>query len=575
MVHLHSVPYSSTPPSTITENSLLNPAAGDLTVTSHRRDCQCRNDLTSFGIMESAPITKAHDHARAASLATRTADTAVAVAEHAQAAGEFAKAADGTGNIEAARTLRLLEQHHQKLSAQLSAVLKQPSELTSQNSVDDEIPETDEKYGNEQDESKPRKPPIPTLSQQRQLGLSRASTSSIANNLASARGIKSKYPSHPLAPSISSDHAPGNLEVRPRNKDGSTRSREQTHNNHSRPGWAPPVIPEDVAAEEGGGDSLKSSSAPPAAPPPSEEGFSRFYSTFGSLINRLSAPLAFAGLPLITEESGTSEGAAATTSPGPTTPEPAPQQPKWTVPPSHTSATVEPDLKKIYSRATLRSLPPDLKAVDSFYVVPTSGHTVTYAGILHHETKERRRVAASIHGGNEDDDHDDEDFVDAQEVQTPSAPVSAATRKRVGKKTSEKDLYNAIEELQLENTSLKEALDKVSKRLHAFELNSQSSHLALVQSLRLQRPDSPSSSGGHGTATGAEDALRRRNLDLEEKLTEMTKRLEKMEKDLEKKEREYNKLEQTVEKYRDRWEKLKAGAKARREAQGGGGEYST
>lgn len=510
-------------------------------------------------MMESAPIIKAHDHARAASLATRTADTAVAVAEHAQAAGEFAKAADGTGSTEAARTLRLLEQHHQKLSAQLSTILHQPTDATSQNSADDDVQDADEKYGSEQDDSRPGRhsrttqsgKPIPTLTQQRQPG--RASTSSIANNLASARGIKSKYPSHPLAPSVSNDQAPGNLEVHPR-RDGSTRTSKASPDQAHKPSWAPPAITEDA-----GENSLNKT---PSSPTPSEEGFSRFYSTFGSLINRLSAPLAFAGLPLIAEESVTSE----VTSPGPT-PEPSPQ-PKaqqWTAQPS-LSITAEPDLKNIYSRATLRSLPPDLKAIDSFYVVPTSGHTVTYAGILYHENKERRRATASTSGGLDDDEHDDDDFVDAQEVQTPSAPVSAAARKRVGKKTSEKDLYNAIEELQLENSSLKEALDKVSKRLHAFELNSQNSHLALIQSIRLPRPDSPSSSGGHGTATGAEDALRRRNSELQEQLAEVLDRLAKKEKD-------YDKLEVTVEKYRDRWEKLKAGAKARREAQGGG-EYS-
>jgi hypothetical protein len=120
-----------------------------------------------------------------------------------------------------------------------------------------------------------------------------------------------------------------------------------------------------------------------------------------------------------------------------------------------------------------------------------------------------------------------------------------------------------VEELHVENASLKDVLDKLSKRLHAFELNSQSSHLALAQSLRLQRPgeNNPmsSSSSAAGGVTG-EDALRRRNRELEEQMGEMVKRMESLEQD-------HLKLQVTLEKYRDRWEKLKAGAKARREAQ--------
>jgi uncharacterized coiled-coil protein SlyX len=155
-----------------------------------------------------------------------------------------------------------------------------------------------------------------------------------------------------------------------------------------------------------------------------------------------------------------------------------------------------------------------------------------------------------------DDEDDDGDFVDAREV----PPASTALRQKgAGGKESrtEAELRNEIEELRLQNASLKEDLDRVSKRLHAFELTSQSSHLALAQSLRLQKPGSPmSSSTTAGTA--GEEALKKRNRELEEQLAEMARRFDALEAD-------HVKLQLTVEKYRDRWEKLKAGAKARRQ----------
>jgi hypothetical protein len=60
-------------------------------------------------------------------------------------------------------------------------------------------------------------------------------------------------------------------------------------------------------------------------------------------------------------------------------------------------------------------------------------------------------------------------------------------------------------------------------------------------------------------AAVADDAVRRRNRELEEQMAEMVKRMQGLEED-------HLKLQLTVEKYRERWEKLKAGAKARREA---------
>ncbi|KAL2024557.1 hypothetical protein VTK56DRAFT_7600 [Thermocarpiscus australiensis] len=512
--------------------------------------------------MDSAPLIKAHDHARAAAIATQTSDTTVAINEHAQAAGEFANASKSTTSAEALRTLRLLEQHHKRLSELLKLPTGPPSQTSTESDVADE---KDKENDGAKAAQPPKEPPsakqsvppkqLPTLSHQRHPG--RNLSSSIASNLASARGIRARYSTQPLTPSVSNDQAPGSLEVHPR-RSGKSKGPDPL-DQARKPSWVPPAIQEDAVVEvpKPGKDT----------PSPSDEGFSRFYSTFGNLINRLSAPLAFAGLPLLAEEP------TPATNP---TPPPEPTQKKSR---HRTSASVaEPDLSKIYSRATLRYLGRDGQGPgDSFYVVPPSGHTASYASILNHENKEKRRRAASTHRGgvddndnNHNDNEDEDDFVDARESQLgppPPPPLSPTLRKRLGRSRSEKDLRNVIEELHLENASLKAVLDKVSKRLHAFELNSQSSHLALAQSLRMQRPGSPLSAGeaaGPGPGAGAgpgEEALRRRNRELEEQLSEMARQIRSLEKD-------YLKLQLTVEKYRERWEKLKAGAKARREAQG-------
>lgn len=451
--------------------------------------------------------------------------------------------------------MRLLEQHHKRLSELLKLPLDPPSQ---QSTADSDVPEEDEKdaSGEQDEQSKASKAPagvsgsttsaapvkpVPTLPQQRRYP-GRELSSSIASNLASARGIKSKYRGQPLAPSVSNDQAPGSLETRPR-REGSLRNKgSDAADNGRTPSWVP-TLQQGIRDDAVVGDPSRNDQAS-SATSPGDEGFSRFYSTFGSLINKLSAPLAFAGLPLIAEDS-TPEIAP------PPTPEPVPlknpRQQKSMAP------GMEPELSKIFSRATLRSLARDGHGGDSFYVVPTSGHTASYASILNHENKEKRRIAASRDDADLGDDQDEDDFVDARESQAPMLP---GLRKRAGKSRSERELQNVVEELHTENASLKEMLDKLSKRLHAFELNSQSAHLALAQSVRLQRPGSPMSSSGGP----ADEAIKRRNRELEEQMASMVQKMGSMEKD-------YDKLQQTVDKYRERWEKLKAGAKARREAQ--------
>ncbi|KAH8172841.1 hypothetical protein LIA77_07096 [Sarocladium implicatum] len=510
--------------------------------------------------MDASHLTKAHDHARAAAVATRqsSSDPTSAITEHTHAAGEFANAATSTSSVEALRTLRLLEQHHR----QLAEILRSPPETTistttTQSGAGAAEGDVDEKAGSEKTAT--NTPGLkregssdlatrakPTLSQQR-----REMSSSIASNLASARGIRSKYRGTPLTPSVSSEQAPGNLDPHSRRDGSRTKMQNIIEHQSGKPTWVPPTSgPNTKPAPPV--KAVSSHRAEASTAVTDDAGYGRFYNTFGSIINKISAPLAFAGLPLIQEESTTSEQQEPT---APTAPR-SPRRPRS----SHsTPSTADPDLSKIYSKATMRALAREGHASapsDSFYVVPTSGHTISYANILTYAEKERRRLGASSHSGGASDiagEDGEDDFVDARESPVPLSP---GAKRRVGKARSDRELNNTIEELYTENKSLKDLLDKLTQRLHAFEASSQTSAMALAESYRVMRPGSPlapGSGGGGGSGMASREA--------EEQLAAAMKQMERLEKD-------NRKMQKTLEKYREKWELLKAGAKARREAQG-------
>lgn len=484
------------------------------------------------------------------------------------------------------RTLKLLEQHHRRLSELLQLPSKPPtsqavSENDSQGSEKDEavsgvVPSTPPKSDTTGASTEKNNQPMPTLPKQpryppRDLG------ASIASNLASARGIRSKYRSQPLSPSVSNTEAPGNMEAASR-RSGPRTKMQNMLDNSERPNSL--VSPDKERPSRQSGSSLQDATSSkeqtnnPANA--SDEGFSRFYNAFGSIINRISAPLAFAGLPLISEEQ--------TETPAPA---PVPETPVQKRTRVRTSASVsaEPDLKRIYSKAALRAISRDGQlANDSFYVVPTSGHTASYASILTFADKEKRRLEAQGGGAAKLlEEADEDEFVDAKESPVPRS--SPALQRLAGKGArSDKDLTNVVEELYLENKSLKDMLDKLSKRLHAFESMSQNSGMRLAESMRLMRPTSPlTSQGGANSGKSAASpvvadealALAKRNRDLEEQLRAMGERMEDME-------RNYNKVRANLMRYREKWDQLKAGAKARRAggasgsgsatAQGGGSE---
>ncbi|KAI0098249.1 hypothetical protein GGR51DRAFT_435588 [Nemania sp. FL0031] len=492
--------------------------------------------------MESAPLIKAHDHARAASAATHTSDTTVAINEHTRAAGEFANAAKDTTSVEALRTLKLLEQHHRRLSELLQAPLQQPS---SQASTESDPPEDEKDEAHPASDSDPATlqakslnekstPPKPVLKQPRYPA--RDLGASIANNLASARGIR-KYRTQPLVPSVSNTEVPGNLEGVV--KKAASRSKMQDMLDHSDKTNATSSPSRTTGVAE---DPSTRGAVLDASDASNDEGFSRFYSAFGSLINRISAPLAFAGLPLISEEQ-----------PEEQTPPPPPEMPtQKRIRIRHsTSTSAEPDIQKLYSKAALRAVAREGQSTnDSFYVVPTSGHTASYASILTFADKEKRRMEASSHGimNNPAQDGDEDDFVDARESQMAHPP---ALRRRAGKGSTD----NVVEELYLENKSLKDMIDLLSKRLHAFESMSQNSGMRLAESMRLMRPGSPLPQPGKPGVS--EETFAREISELKQQNQALMRQNEELEKS-------YTKARANLTRYREKWDQLKAGAKARR-----------
>lgn len=493
---------------------------------------------------------QAHDHARAASEATHASNSTVAINEHTRAAGEFANAAKTTTSVEALRTLRLLEQHHQRLSELLKLPLERPAiqdaaENGSQNAQEKEDDNPAVQHLKHEAAAGEKQPQPMKKYPSRELG------SSIASNLASARGIRSKYRSLPLSPSVSNTEAPGNVENASRRTGSASKSKMQNMLEHAdNPERAPRQ------------NSFEQRSVTASATSPNlqdghgslgDEGFSKFYSAFGSIINRISAPLAFAGLPLINEQND--EPAAPVAEP--------PVVQKRNRPRASASTVTEPDLSTFYSKAALRAISRDgQSANDSFYVVPTSGHTVSYANILTFADKEKRRMGASGHDfRSAGHDMDDDDFVDARESQAPPSP---GLRRKTGKSPADKELNNVVEELYLENKSLKEALDQQSKRLHAFELMSQNQGMRLAESMRLMRPGSPAAPPASNPGSG-DEMLKKRNRELEEQLSVYTRQMEDLQKD-------YNKARANLIRYREKWEQLKAGAKARRAGAQGSSE---
>lgn len=277
-----------------------------------------------------------------------------------------------------------------------------------------------------------------------------------------------------------------------------------------------------------------------SVPSKPDDPFNRFYSTFEGLFSKLSAPLAFAGLPLNTEIEDGATSKQVSSQDMAAQPDRSSQRPK-----ARTRATASPEYSRLFSKAAISALRDEngaagLNTTESFYVVPTSGGTIPYASILGRHYQHPRRGTAEL--GKDDEELSDE-FVDAKETPGSSPRVSrkaAKNARSVGGKT--------FEELELENNGLRMTCDELSRRLWQFEVSSQMSQQALHQSIRAGLRGSPAASDAGGGGGPDVDA-----------------RLKNLEKEMGGLKKENEKLKSVVGKYRERWERLKEGAKMRRE----------
>lgn len=164
-----------------------------------------------------------------------------------------------------------------------------------------------------------------------------------------------------------------------------------------------------------------------------------------------------------------------------------------------------------------------------------------YASIL---ARDRHNFAALEREGTRNSEELDE-FVDARETPGPPSPLivrSGTTGTKVAGSNK------TMEELQLENEGLRSYLDNVSRRLWEFEAGAQASSFALQQSIKAMRQSPAASQASAGISVER----------LEEQVREAKSEMERMGK-------ENEKLKGVVGRYRERWEKLKEGARVRRE----------
>lgn len=398
-------------------------------------------------------------------------------------------------------------------------------------------------------------------------------SSTIASNLASARGI----PSHPrrgspVSPTLSAQQAGAKMTEGPsRAKSGESRLREVPHKSRQsrapapRQPWSPPLpIHTEITSHEvvpaNAGANLPSKSKSSA----NDEPFQRFYSTFEGLISRISAPLAFAGLPLGPEDPAKAAPANRKSSA-------ETKLDRHHATSDRSSLSIEPEVSRLFSRAALRSIQDTAgsnpgNTAESFYVVPTTGGTMSYAGILTRAEKEARRNSL---------EEADDEFVDAREAPASPEMRQSTGNSRTGRRGASDKLMSlqnpkTVEELQMENQALKQLSDTLSKRLHMWEVNAQSSSLALQQSLRLMHhhntgsPEQLAQGSSAATSPVAQMSSAPATSDMDPKIKELEELARLKQQELDRIEQENERLKNILGRYRDRWEKLKEGAKTRR-----------
>ncbi|KAH0605857.1 uncharacterized protein H6S33_004314 [Morchella sextelata] len=515
--------------------------------------------------MEDSPLTLAHQHASTASNILRSSapphspSTLLAAASsHALASTSFAAAAKLTKDPEALRTLDLLSTEHDRWGARLRLEAERPVERFGATAAALETvvegAGSTENLPDEAEAASRSRPggggareilppaslpfantgtaPIPPRLQK--------STSSLATNLASARGI----------PQQSRLGSGGGGATSPNRRRSLVPERSQTlptpHDYHSSSSskpttnpltLLPPDDPTHPPPPKRASTTPRLStraSAPDLGPTSTDEPFSKFYTSLNTLVSRIGSPfaasLAFAGLPLTDDPA----------SPAPDADPPALLPRGWTASRGGPAAGAE-----------------------SFYVVPVSGGTLSYAGVV-------RRGDA-------------------------------------GRKTKE--------ELQLENTGLRQTIDHMSRTMQSWQRKTRESECALKNSIlalgaggggatererellsQVQRrswmhvPYEEGEDDGVGAMAVEEEAeAARRELETVRRQMEAVRRemegvrveaaaasreAEEWRREAEACRRENEKLKAMLEKLKAKWERLKEGARSRKAAGAGGGSGS-
>ncbi|KAK0254498.1 hypothetical protein LTS09_010619 [Friedmanniomyces endolithicus] len=394
---------------------------------------------------EVAPLTTAHAHSRKAAEETQHVRWTAAAEEHQYAASDFARAARGTGDHEAFRILKQLEEQHQKLARLMrhqvtpeihESVVEHPTIVESPSSQPISPPST-----------KPatkHKSPTSALAAARTDNQARASSPSLAREIASRRGIPQSGRSQP-SPAAQA-----------RTRQLSPESPRSTRSSRT------PKIPPSIV------DTQASLAQPkPTNATEEEDSFGKFYSSFREgTMSKLSSALAFAGLPLTADDIKPERKQTA-------------------------SVRNDHDVRGYISEAALRALEEDRRQrgkptygfgpAESFYVVPPTGMMTSFADIA------RRR-------GLEDDE---EDFVDAREAPGPTSPRGSSSGSHAGSSGGGGRISfgktRTQEELELENSTLKLTLEQLASRLANFEAHAQdASMMALTQSMVSLRAPAPS-----------------------------------------------------------------------------------
>ncbi|KAF1961610.1 hypothetical protein CC80DRAFT_589144 [Byssothecium circinans] len=452
--------------------------------------------------MESAHLTKAHEHVRNAVTATYGKSIATAGEEHESAASAFHEATQDTSNSEALRILSLLEDHHHKLAG----LIKEPPRKREKKKDTTQTSESSTTSPSSKSSTTRTSSPA---SSTRAPSRRRLPQSSIATNLAEKRGIPGPRRSTPSATPVSVTNAIASRSEPPATPVRDMLERQNRKAEEDKLRTSPRASLQEETAQNINQASLSTS----------DDKFNRFYSSFGNIISAISAPLAFTSLPL---------------SPTPPTPaaDPHPPAKKDPKPPSKStgrtqspeaSRTVkssEPDLAALISKPALRALQegntPHFATTESFFLVPTSGGTKSYANILqnpnnlphlHHAAQnphldpitENDNESSGLRGSSH------EEFVDARETVLPPSPTASRRPRSRGKPTpsvvaSARTLaagrgagQKTVEEYELQIETLLQTVDKQSKRIAMWETTSQSSHIALAQSFRARIPNLPAS----------------------------------------------------------------------------------